>query len=126
MQVVHASTPGFPVVPEAALTVDAGDVRVSVAALVQQPDPRVPLHLLPSPAVAARLAVGQSDGCLAAVQTALMIYLHQRACCEPLAVRLHFTHAELQVSLTSELLKQAHHVSTCHARHGAIRPPGMG
>ncbi len=88
---MHASAPGFPVVPEAALTVDGGDVRVSVMALVQPPDPRAPLHLLPSPAVAARLAAaGQSDGCLAAVQTALTIYLHQRACCEPLAVRLLF------------------------------------
>ena len=89
-QVVHASTPGFPVRAEAALTVDAGDVRVSTMTLVQQPDPRVPLHLLPLAAVAARLAEDQSGSCLAAVQTAVTMCLRQQACCEPLAVRALF------------------------------------
>lgn len=76
---------GFPAVPEAAQTVDAYGVRVSLMALAQRPDPRAPLLLLPSASVAARQAAG--DSCRGAVQTALTMYLHQRACCEPLAVR---------------------------------------
>ena len=85
---VHASTAGFPLTPDAALTIYGGDVRVSVMALLQQPDPRAPLHLLPSAAVAARLAGDQANSWRAAMQTAVTAYQHQRACREPLAVRV--------------------------------------
>ena len=90
MQVVHASTPGFPVLHEATLMTYCEDVRVSAMALVQPPDPRASLHLLPSAAVAARLTADHGGSCLAAVQTAVTMYLHQRACCEPLTVRVPF------------------------------------
>ena len=85
LQVVHASTQGCPAMPEAALTVNSCGMTVSMMALLQRPDPRAPLLLLPAASVAARQAAG--DGCRGAVQTALAMYLHQRACCEPLAVR---------------------------------------
>ena len=62
-------------------------VRVSAMAVVQRPDPRTPLHALQSEAVAATQALPGNDGFRSAVQTALTMYLHQRACRVPLAVR---------------------------------------
>ena len=87
LQVVQSSTRGFPVLQEAALTVDWYGVRVSAMAVVQRPDPRAPLHVLRSEAVAASQALPGNSSFRGAVQTALTMYLHQQACRKPLAVR---------------------------------------
>ena len=85
---VQSSACGFPVLPEAALTVDWCGVRVSAMAVVQRSDPRAPLHVLRSEAVASCQALPGNDTFRGAVQTAVTMYLHQRACCKPLSVRL--------------------------------------
>ena len=86
LQVVQASAQGFPVLPEAALTADWCGVRVNAMAVVQRPDPRAQLHVLRSDAVAVGQALSGNDSFRGAVQTALTMYLHQRAYRNPLAV----------------------------------------
>jgi hypothetical protein len=98
VQAVQSSTRGVPALREAALTVDWYGVRVSAMAVVQRPDPRAPLHVQRREAVAATQALPGNDSFRGAVQTALTIYLHQRACRVPLAVRISGRQSDLTFS----------------------------